>query len=74
MYLNAHSADYQPTFFEAPQLATRPKWADGVEARKAPQNIVFNGFDRVHKVDRRSHEGSYAIVDGVPRCLKGPRD
>ena len=34
-------------------------------AQKRPQ-LTFNDYDQVFEVDRRSHEGSYLVDEGVP--------
>ena len=55
--------EYKPVEYTAPKiLKDKPDWAD-------PENPLdiksWNQFDG--KVDRRSHLGTYEVLDGIPR-------
>eukprot|EP00030_Apusomonadida_sp_AF-17_P000046 a10746_23.p1 GENE.a10746_23~~a10746_23.p1 ORF type:complete len:299 (-),score=53.70 a10746_23:31-897(-) len=54
--------EYKPTQYTAPSVLAGPVWADPVDAA----GLQFNSLDS-KRIDRRSHDGPYTIVDGMPR-------
>jgi ADP-ribose pyrophosphatase len=57
---------YHPVDYTAPRVLSRPVWADPDIRKEEPEKpMQFNSLDG--KVDRRSHTGTYQIVDKVPR-------
>lgn len=62
-------ADYAPTEYTAAAVAAKPVWADpDVKTDKSAQ-LKWHEIDG--KNDRRSFEGKYAVVDGLPRNPRG---
>jgi ADP-ribose pyrophosphatase len=58
---------YNPVDYTAPSVLSQPAWAD-FDIRKPGYTGPRPNFNAIDgKVDRRSHEGIYEIVDGVPR-------
>lgn len=57
--------DYSPVDYTSPIVLANPVWADPIK----PENAKWNEIDG--KIDRRSHEGRYHIVDGLPQNPKG---
>eukprot|EP01130_Rhizamoeba_saxonica_P001723 TRINITY_DN11583_c0_g1_i1.p1 TRINITY_DN11583_c0_g1~~TRINITY_DN11583_c0_g1_i1.p1 ORF type:complete len:288 (-),score=79.00 TRINITY_DN11583_c0_g1_i1:62-892(-) len=54
--------EYSPTEYTANVVASQPIWAD---FPLSDANYVFNAIDE--GIDRRSFEGDYDVVDGVPQ-------
>ncbi|KAF2369043.1 NUDIX hydrolase domain [Trinorchestia longiramus] len=65
---NVQDDSYTPTEYTAPSILKQPPYADKLPNAEdfAPQWNALDG-----KVDRRSHEGNYMIVDGLPRNPHG---
>ncbi|CAN8021972.1 unnamed protein product [Ixodes persulcatus] len=59
--------DYSPPSFSIPGLKSKP-WADP-ELSDPAFRPAWNSLDG--KVDRRSHEGAYALVEGAPQNPHG---
>jgi len=64
--------EYHPPVFTAASVTVKPTptWADSVDLLKHPPlkrpQLAFNDYDKIFEVDRRSHEGSYLVEEGVP--------
>ncbi|KJE90147.1 Gk5 protein [Capsaspora owczarzaki ATCC 30864] len=65
---SADFPNYSPTDYTAPVVLSKPAWAD-VDVRTEKADLKFNAVDGA--VDRTSFEGTYQIVDGLPRNPKG---
>ena len=61
--------EYKPVDYTAPVVAAKPVWADPDIRVDKSFPIKWHEIDG--KVDRRSFEGKYEIVDGVPRNPRG---
>lgn len=62
-------ADYKPVKYTAPVVLNKPVWADPDIDEPEFKLIKFNTIDG--KVNRKSHEGEYEVVDGVPLNIRG---
>eukprot|EP00731_Ephydatia_muelleri_P023488 Em0015g1071a len=62
-------AEYSPVDYTAEVVLKGPVWADPDIRVVKDRTLHFNALDG--KVDRRSHNGEYAVVGGVPRNPAG---
>ncbi|KAL9987179.1 hypothetical protein ACROYT_G001438 [Oculina patagonica] len=62
---------YAPPVFTAPDVIHDPDWGDIDLLEPAYKHVELN-FNNVGKgLDRRSYEGIYDVIDGIPRNPKG---
>lgn len=61
--------DYKPVNYTAPSVLNKPVWADPDIDEPEFKDIKFNTIDG--KVNRKSHEGIYEVVNGVPLNIRG---
>lgn len=61
--------EYTPTEYTAAPVAAKPVWAD--PDIKSDKSVQLKWHEIDGKTDRRSFEGKYDIVDGLPRNPRG---
>ncbi|XP_065193388.1 ADP-ribose pyrophosphatase, mitochondrial-like [Sycon ciliatum] len=66
---DSNCAEYTPVNYTAPVVLKQPVWADTDIRSGSAQQIAFNTLDG--KIDRRSRNGEYSVVDGVPQNPAG---
>ena len=62
-------SEYDPADYTAPEVLAMPDWADP-DPRLEHAVLLFNGLDTKSGVDRRSFEGKYKVISGLPRNPK----
>jgi len=66
---NIQFPEYNPVDYTAPVVKSKPIWADIDLFTEKDLSIKWNSIDG--KVDRRSFDGKYEIIDNVPRNIFG---
>ena len=60
-------AEYDPPSYTSPHVLAGPYWADVDLMSLSPRPALpYNAYDEANKVNRISHCGRYAVVDGLP--------
>eukprot|EP00794_Sanderia_malayensis_P014266 gene14266-15753_t len=64
--------EYQPVEFTAESVLAKPVWADPKTDEIPPTTpIRFNNMDKIYNVNRKSHTGSYQVINNRPRNPMG---
>jgi transient receptor potential cation channel subfamily M protein 2 len=65
-FAHSHLSGYRPVEYTSPEVLASPEGADP-NLRKEAAVCSFNCLDQNMKVDRRSFEGKYKVISGIPR-------